>query len=238
MVALHCVGAELQTLDCSEERLVDLLAYDLDLRLVALEADMLHSLDAVDMIDDIYVVGSDDLRSVLPVGLVAVVFLGIVGGRDIHAALASEMAYGERQLRSGAERVEQIHLYAVGRENVGHDLGKEARIVAHVMPHGHLDLRQILEILLEIVGESLCGGANGVDVHAVAAGAHDAAQSAGAEFKIAVEGVDQFGLVVGLKHAFHFLSGGFVISLAKPHLCLGFNLLEQFGIFHTYSVFG
>ena len=209
----------------------------LDLGFVALEADAPHSLDAANVVDDVDIVGRDDLRSVLPVGLVAVVFLGIVGGGDVYAALASEMTDGERKLRRGTERVEEIHLDAVGREDVGHDLGEEARVVAHVVTYGNLDFREILEVLLEIVGQALGSGAHGVDVHAVAAGSHDASQSAGTEFEIAVECIDQLGLVVGFEHAFHFLARGFVVSLAEPYLSFGFNLLEQFGIFHMYSVF-
>ena len=89
---LNNVGAELKTLDVGEECVVDIGAYDLDKIFVALELDVSHVFNSVDMIDYIGVVGSDNLRAVSPVGLIAVIFTGIVAGGDVDAALKWRMA--------------------------------------------------------------------------------------------------------------------------------------------------
>ena len=106
-----------------EVDLVYLLADDLYQALVAVELDVFH-LHLVHLVDDARVVGGQHLRAVSPVGLVAIVLLGVVACGDVDAALASEMAYGERAFRRGAHVVEEVHLYAVGREDVGHGLGE------------------------------------------------------------------------------------------------------------------
>ena len=55
------------------------------------------------------------------------------------------------------------------------------------MAYYDTDLGQVAECLEQIVGETLGGRAHGVDVHAVGARAHYAAQTAGAEFQVFVE---------------------------------------------------
>ena len=87
------------------------------------------------------------------------------------------------------------------------------------------DLRQVLEAVLEIVGEALGGGADSVDVHAVGAGAHDTAQATCAEFQILVESLDQLRLILGVKHAAHLLARLLVIIGSQPFL----------GTLHTLS---
>ena len=74
-----------------------------------------------------------------------------------HAALASELADGVRHFGRWASVVEEIDLDAVGREYVGGELGKLARVVAHVESYHHAYLRQLLEAVVEIVGETLGG---------------------------------------------------------------------------------
>ena len=89
--------------------------------------------------------GSNHLGTVIPVGLVAVVNLGIVRGRDVHTALATQATDGIAHLGGGAGTLKQIHLDAVGAEDVGNGLGKQATVVAHVMTHNHRNLVQVLE---------------------------------------------------------------------------------------------
>ncbi len=119
------------------------------------------------MVNDVDIVGSDDLSAVGPICFVTVVFFRVVGSSDVHATLASEMADCEREFGSGAEIIEKIYFDAVGGENIGNDFCEFARIVAHVVAYCNGDLGQICECLLEIVGETLCSGTYSVDVHAV-----------------------------------------------------------------------
>ena len=93
----------------------------------------------------------DHLRAVVPIGFVAVVFFRVVRCSDDHTALASEMADCKRHFRSRAARVEEIHLDAVGREDVGNDFGEFAAVVAHVVTHHNLDFREVLERHFQIV---------------------------------------------------------------------------------------
>ncbi len=94
------------------------------------------------------------------------------------------------------------------------------------MAHSHADLGEILEGFLEIVGEALGGGTHGVDVHAVGAGAHDAAQTAGAELELTVEALDELGLILGVEHTLHFGTGLGVIFVAKPLLGFGGHFFQ------------
>ncbi len=119
------------------------------------------------MVDDVDIVGGDDLCAVFPVSLVTVVDLGVVGCSDVDTALATEVTDGERKFGSGAEAVEKIYLDAVGREDVGNDFSKFARIVANVMAYDNCDFGQIVESLFQIVGKALGGCTHCIDVHAV-----------------------------------------------------------------------
>ena len=125
MLALDYLGIEREGLDVGKECGVDFFTDNLDELLVAVELDVLGT-DAAYVIDDVDVVGSDNLRAIFPISLVAVVFLGVVGGGDVHAALATEFADCERKFGSGTEVIEKIHLDAVGREYVCDYFGKFA----------------------------------------------------------------------------------------------------------------
>ena len=185
------------------------------------------------MVDDVHVVWSDNLRAVGPVSLVAVVFLGVVRGGDVDAALTAEGADSVGKLGGGTEAVEKICLDAVGREDVGNDFSKFAGVVAHVVADGYGYLWQVGECLLEVVGKALSGGSYGVDVHTVCAGAHNAAQTACAEFEVAVESLDERGLVLGIEHLFHLGTGGLVVLVGEPYFGSLLALLKKFLVFHV-----
>ena len=70
--------AERKLLDCIEIILVHLVSDDLDQFGIAFEFNVGDALDAVHMIYDVDIVRSNDLRTVGPVCLVAVVFFRIV----------------------------------------------------------------------------------------------------------------------------------------------------------------
>ena len=208
---------------------VDFLADNLNQGGVAVEFDV-GGMNAAHVVDDVYVVRGDNLRAVSPVGLVAVVFLGVVGGSDVHAALAAEFTDGEGEFGGGAEVVEEEHLDTVSREDVGHDFGKFAGIVADVVSHGHLDFLEVCESLFQIVGQALGCGTDGIFVHAVCACAHDAAQTARAEFEVLVERLDEVGFIGIVEHS---LDGGAcfgVVTVAEPFLGFCCYLFQKFGL--------
>ena len=142
----------------------------LQVALVDLGAHRLDVLDLCDLGDDVLVHGRGDLAAVAPEDLVAVILLGVVAGGDHDAGGRALEADGIAQFRGGAQGVEQVDVDAVVGEDVGGNLGEQAGVV---------------------VREALGGHAHGVLVHAVGAHAHDAAEAAGAELEVPVEGVFQ-----------------------------------------------
>ncbi len=158
------------------------------------------------------------MTAVVPIGLVAVVFLGVVRGGHHHAGVAFHFAHGKRKLRGGAEAVEDVDLDAVGRHHVGGDVGEGWTVVATVIRDGDTQVLLVGVHLLDVVGEALGGHGHGVDIHAVGAGTHDAAQSAGAELEVAVEALGQFVRVV-VEHVLHALSRFFIVLLCEPRFC-------------------
>ncbi len=81
-------------LDCLQVVPVHFATDDFDELFVALE---LHVVDLhfVHLVDDALVVRGEHLGAVFPIGLVAIVFLGIVAGGDVDACLAAELTDGE-----------------------------------------------------------------------------------------------------------------------------------------------
>ena len=110
------------------------------------------------------------------------------------------MADGVGAFRCWAHIVKQICLYAVCREDVGHCLGKEAAVVAAVVAHYNGNAVSVSKILFKVVGETLCCHTDCIDVHAVGAGAHNAAKTARAEFQVFIETFYQVCLVGVVKH--------------------------------------
>ncbi len=236
-VLLNDFGTQLQALDSVEELAVNFLTNHVDARLVAAELDVAGS-NRRHARHDVDIVRSNNLRTVAPVSLIAVILLGIMAGSDVHTALAAEFADCKRQFGGGTETVEKINGDAVGREHVGNDFGKLARIIAHVIAHGNLDFGQLCKSLVKIIGQALGCSADCIAVHAVSARAHDAAQTARAEFKILVKALDQFGRIFGVKHSFHVITGELVVALADPFGSLGTNLFNKlFVIFHLVMFF-
>ena len=94
------------------------------------------------------------------------------------------------------------------------------------MANDHCNLVQILERLVQVVGKSLCSAAHRVDVHAVAAGTHDATQAASAKLQGLVERLDKVGLVFLVEHGLNLGAGLLVISITEPRLGLCGHLLN------------
>ena len=234
VLALDAFGVNAQGVYLVKIDFVNLFANDFDEFGAAFKLDVLH-FHLVHLVDDALVVRSEHLCAVVPVGFVAVIFLGVVAGRKDNTALAAQVANGKRHFGRGAHVVEQVNLDAVGREDVGGSFGKEAAVVAAVVTYHHGDLLHVLKVQVKVVSQALRGSAHGVFVHAVGSCAHDAAQTARAEFERAVEGVDEFRFVLILQHGFHGLLG-FCVVAGRSHPLLGHLLTlsnECLLVFHT-----
>ena len=202
-------------------------AYDLYQLRHCLQLYILH-LYLVHLVDDALVVWCQHLCAVFPIGLVAVVLLGIVAGGNVYAGLCMQVTDGEGHFGSGSEALKEIHLDAVGAEDGSHCLGKETAVVAAVMAYHYAQLLAFGEGFEQVVGKSLCGHTHDVFVHAVGASAHDATQSASTELQVLVESVYQSGLVLILHHLADFCLCLFVVvGRGEPGLCLCFTLLDQ-----------
>ena len=164
----------------------------------------------IHLVDNSLIVWSQHLCAVFPISFVAVVLFGIVASRNVHTTLASKVPDGKRTLWRWAHIVEQIHLNAIGREYVCNRFGKQAAVVSAVVANGNLYLRQVGKVLFQVIGQSLCSHAHGVDVHSVAACAHDTAQTARSKLQILVEGVDKTSLIRIFHQSFHFVPRLFV----------------------------
>ena len=76
-MAFDYIGAERESLYLFKINLVDISADNLDFRLVAVKLDVL-AFDIVYVVDDVDIVGGDNLSAVFPVSLIAVVYFRIV----------------------------------------------------------------------------------------------------------------------------------------------------------------
>ena len=83
---------------------------------------------------------------------------------------------------------------AIGRQHLGGHVAEELALVARVAADGNAGL---VEVRLEVVGQALRGECDRVDVHAVRAGAENAAQACRAELEVLEECVLN-GLLVAL----------------------------------------
>ena len=194
-------------LDSLHEVVVHLAADDLDEVLITVALHVLH-LHLVHLVDDTLVMGLQHLATVLPVCLVSVVLAGVMAGGHVDAALTLEVTDGEAHLGRRTERFEQIDLYVIGSKDVGDGLGKEASVVAAVVPDDDADLSAFLQgleatlacHLVQVVGVALRSLCHHVLVHTVGAGTHDAAQATGTELEGTVERVDEFRFIVSFHH--------------------------------------
>ena len=196
VVFLYQFGMQGVLLNAVQVYAVDILPDYLNVGFAAAHLHVFKTLDFQHLINHIGIVRGHQLAAVVPVGLVAVVLLGVVAGCHHHTRLAAEVAHGKRKLGSGTQSLEQIHMEAVCRQHIGGNLGKLAAVVAAVVAHSSLDGVGRGEALLHIVGQALGGHSHRVFIHAVGAHAHNAAQAAGTKLQIAVETLVQLVRVV------------------------------------------
>ena len=209
-----------------EVDLVELLVEDRDVLGILARQDHIDVGDLLHLGDDVLVVRGRHLRTISPVGLVAVVLLGVVRGGNNHARVTLELADREAQLGGRTQGVEEENREAVRGEDVGHTLGEHARVVAAVVADRHANLLA-REVLLQVVGQALRCSAHRVDIHAVGAHAHNAAQAAGTEFEVFVEALHEF-LHIVVDQILDLFFRLLVVVSVEPRLRLFQHLLFEF----------
>ena len=212
---------------------IHLTTDDLDEVLVSLPLHILHA-HFVHLVDDTLIVRLEHLRAILPVSLVSVVLFRVVRSGDVHTTLTFEVTDSETNLRSRTERLEQVHLDTVSREDVGYGLCEETTVVTAIVTYhnSHLAVLYVLkttftlhlEQVVRITLGSLC---HNVFVHSVGTYSHDTAQTAGTEFEGTIECVNEFGLVLCVHEGFHLCACLCIKRFASPHLS-DFHYFFQF----------
>ena len=121
------------------------------------------------------------LAAVGAVRLVAVVLGGVVAGRNHDAGVAFQMACGKAEGGHGHQLPVQVRLHAVGGENARRLSGKHIALDAAVVRDrdGLLARRA-----REVIGQTLRGLADHVDVHTIRTGSQHTAQTGRTERKL------------------------------------------------------
>ncbi len=116
------------------------------------------------------------MPAVAPVNLIAVVFFGVVGGRDYDSGGATLKPHRKAEFRGRAEVFKKPHVHAVGSQNVCRNPSKFWGLVARVVSNGH---RRGLARGTYHIGQALGRQPDRVAVHPVASEPHEPAQATG-----------------------------------------------------------
>ena len=135
-----------------------------------------------------------DLAAVSAVNLVAVVLSGVVRSRYHDTCGCAEVAYSVGEHGGRHKLFVNIYLYTVRNENSCSLFSENVRFYSGVVGDSY---RAFFKVAVYVVGKTLSSAADGVDVHAVAACADNAAKSARTEFEISVKAVE-YSVVVAL----------------------------------------
>ena len=206
-------------LDGSHVVEVHLAADNLDEVGVALE---FHILDfnLVHLVDDARVVRREHLCAILPISLVAIVFLRVVAGRHVHTCLCAKLTDGEADLGRGTKALKEIDLDSVGREDVGNGFSEETAIVAAVVTDHNAESLLSWEGFQDVVRKALSSHADDILVHAIGSSAHNAAQTARSELQTLIKSIHE-GCFVLILHHFADFRFGFCIIIRRIEPCLG-----------------
>ena len=235
-VFLAQLRAEAQGEQVGEVFLVHVGAHRLDLAAAQASLEFHHGRvgDLGHFGHDVLVDGRCHLAAVGPADLVAVVFLRVVGGGDHDAGHGALQAHRVAHFGRRADVVENIDVDAVGGQDVGRDAGKFLAVVAGVVGDDHLGVI-VVAVGQDVVREALGGHADRVAVHAVGAHAHDAAEAAGAELEVLVEGVFEAGRVADAELL--DLDLGFLVEITvEPGLCSLFKFFHVVIVLLLFSI--
>lgn len=142
----------------------------------------IEAVDGVDILLDGLRRLDGDLAAVGAVDLVAVVCRGVVGGGDVDAGRAAQLADGETQRGGGLDAIEQIGFDSVAGENLSDSTHELLGTVTGVTAKRD---RRVPKGAIQVIRQALRSLADGIDVQAVGAEAELAAQAAGAKLKVA-----------------------------------------------------
>ena len=210
--------------DCHHIIIVHLAADDLNEIRVSLPFDILHA-HFVHLFDDTLIMRLEHLATILPVCFISVILLRVVGSGNVHTTLTFEVTDSERNLRRRAKRLKQIHLDAVGGEDVCHRLSEQTTVVTAVVTYDH-SYATVLNVLKtafflhfqHVVGITLGSLSHDVLVHTVRADTHDTTQTTGTKLEGTIESVDEFCLVLCVHQGFHLCTCLCIKWLASPNL--------------------
>ena len=223
-------------MDFIQIHLIYVLTDNLNQIFVAFELDVLNS-HFVYLINNGCIVRGKHLRTIIPIGLVTVVFFRVMACSQVDTALAAQMTDSKGNLRSGTQILKEINLDAVCRKNISRDLSELTTVVTAIVAHYYGNLFFIFETFVQIVSQSLGSSAYRINIHTVAACAHDTTQAACTKFQVFIKTLYQFGFIWIFQHTFHFCLSFGIISRGKPFFSFLSDLFNQFLIFHkTISI--
>ena len=223
-------------MDFIQIHLVYVLTDNLNQIFVAFELDVLNS-HFVYLINNGCIVRGKHLRTIIPIGLVTVVFFRVMACSQVDTALAAQMTDSKGNLRSGTQILKKINLDAVCRKNISRDLSELTTVVTAIVAHYYGNLFFIFETFVQIVSQSLGSSAYRINIHTVAACTHDTTQAACTKFQVFIKTLYQFGFIWIFQHTFHFCLSFGIISRGKPFFSFLSDLFNQFLIFHkTISI--
>ena len=136
VMLLDAFGMQHILVDFLHEGFVDLGTNGDDFAFATIPMDVAQFFYFQYLVDDIGVVGSRKLATVVPIGLIAVILFRVVRSGEHHACVAMEVAYGKAKLRGGAQVFEEINCEAVGSQHLCGNLGKFATVVAAIVRDG------------------------------------------------------------------------------------------------------
>jgi hypothetical protein len=128
------------------------------------------ALDGIHFCDDRRGMRLDDLASIFEIHLVAIVFWGIVAGREVDPGLGFDVTDGEGKLRSRSRTLEKISVATEFGDDFGGQFGELAREKSGIMAETDRWFSRAAllgEVIFDIQREPLRGSADVVLVHRI-----------------------------------------------------------------------
>ena len=140
-----------------------------------------------------------------------------------NTALTFQMADRVAQLRNRTQRIKQVNFNSIGCKYIGCNFSELGTVVSAVERNRNRNLRKILEVLFQIVCNTLSSHTNSIFVHTVSTNTHNASQTTCTELKISVKTLLQLFRIV-LHQSFNLITCSLIIIFAKP-LLRNFNVI-------------
>ena len=154
--------------------------------------DSFNFCNGIYFVDNALIVGLNNLGTVVPVGLVAVVLGRIVGSGNYNTSVAAQSSDGIGKLWGGAQAGEQVGFEAIGGKDTGSGLSENVGEPSGIVGYNgrKLSCLGLFGIGLdEVVCQALGGIVDNPGVHAVCSTTDNASQPTSTEFQILVEAV-------------------------------------------------